>query len=64
MTTPTLSDSDLLALVVTEARRVGPPPADDAGAIAWEAYLDRTAAFGAFTLGAFVGAGRLDGGAA
>jgi hypothetical protein len=58
MTTP-LSDTALLALIVEQARMVGPQPADDEAWREWDRYRIARDGFAETVLGALDDAGRL-----
>jgi hypothetical protein len=58
MTTP-LSDTFLLALIVEQARKVGPQPADDEDWRAWDRYRIARDGFAETVLGALDDTGRL-----
>jgi hypothetical protein len=58
MTAP-LSDAALLALIVEQARMVGPQPADDEDWRAWDRYRIARNEFAETVLGALDDAGRL-----
>jgi hypothetical protein len=59
MTTP-LPDAALLALIVEQARMVGPQPADDEDFRAWDRYRIARDGFAETVLGALDDAGRLE----
>jgi hypothetical protein len=57
--TPPLSDVALLALIVEQARMVGPQPTDDEDWRAWDRYRIARDGFTEVVLGALDDAGRL-----
>jgi hypothetical protein len=57
--TASLSDAALLALIVEQARMVGPQPADDKDWRAWDRYRVARDGFAETVLGALDDAGRL-----
>jgi hypothetical protein len=57
--TASLSDTALLALIVEQARKVGPQPADGEDWCSWDSYCIARAEFAEAVLGALDDAGRL-----
>jgi hypothetical protein len=53
------TDTALLALIVEQARKVGPQPADDEDWCSWDRYRIARAEFAEVVLGALDDAGRL-----